>query len=331
METISVILPVCNEAPGLSRLLPQLLERFPQAELVIVDDGSLDGSRALCEQHNVRVVSHLYTQGNGAAIKTGARAASGDILVFMDADGQHEPSDVARLLAALRQGYDMVVGARERGSQASAARGLANSIYNRLASWMIGRRIPDLTSGLRVVRAGKFRRFLYLLPNGFSYPTTITMAFFRAGYSVGYVPITAKRREGVSHIRPLSDGLRFLIIIFRIGSLYSPLKLFLPVSALFFLAGFVNYAYTFLTVHRFTNMSALMIISGVLVFLFGLVSEQVSALNYREADVGAEGGVAALRVVERGAAGMRSETVTPDEAKGTRRQALARDRQARDG
>jgi glycosyltransferase involved in cell wall biosynthesis len=316
MDKLSIILPVCNEASGLTRLLPKLLERYPHAEVVIVDDGSLDGSRDLCEQHNVRVVSHLYTQGNGAAIKTGARAASGDILVFMDADGQHDPGDVERLLAALRQGYDMVVGARERSSHASAARGLANGIYNRLASWMIGRRIPDLTSGFRVVRAGKFKRFLYLLPNGFSYPTTITMAFFRAGYSVGYVPIMAKRREGVSHIRPLADGLRFLIIIFRIGSLYSPLKLFLPVSAFFFLAGCVNYAYTFVALHRFTNMSTLMMVSSVLVFLFGLVSEQVSALNYRDADSGSEERVAPLRVIESGAAGLRPETLNADEAKG---------------
>ena len=316
MEKLSIILPVCNEAPGLSRLLPQLVARYPDAEVVIVDDGSLDGSRDLCEQHNVRVVSHLYTQGNGAAIKTGARAARGDILVFMDADGQHEPRDVERLLAALHQGYDMVVGARERGSHASRARGLANGFYNRLASWMIGRRIPDLTSGFRVVRAGKFRRFLYLLPNGFSYPTTITMAFFRAGYSVGYVPIAAQRREGTSHIRPLSDGLRFLIIIFRIGSLYSPLKLFLPVSVFFFLAGLVNYAYTFLSVHRFTNMSALMMISGVLVFLFGLVSEQVSALNYRDAEPGSQDALAPLVVLESAATELESETFEADDAEG---------------
>src|SRR5690606_15723837 len=173
-----------------------------------------------------------YSKGNGAAIKSGARAASGDVIVFMDADGQHDPADIPRLLARLDDGYDMVVGARQAGSQASAARGLANACYNRLASYMTGHRVEDLTSGFRAVRAGKFREFLYLLPNGFSYPTTSTMAFFRAGYSVAYEPIHAAKRIGNSHIQPLKDGVRFFLIIFKIATLFSPLKMFLPLALL---------------------------------------------------------------------------------------------------
>jgi glycosyltransferase involved in cell wall biosynthesis len=220
--------------------------------------------------------------GNGAAIKAGARASSGEIIVSMDADGQHKPEDIAKLLAKLDEGYDMVVGARNHGSQASFGRGLANRLYNSLASLLVGHRIEDLTSGFRAVRAGKFREFLHLLPNGFSYPTTITMAFFRAGYSVAYVPIETRKRNGNgSHIRPLRDGARFLLIIFKVATLYSPLKIFVPASAVFFLLGCANYAYTFIKDGRLTNMSTLLWSAAVIVFLIGLISEQITALTYR--------------------------------------------------
>ena len=202
-------------------------------------------------------------------------------MVCMDADGQHAPSDVARLLEYQSQGFDMVVGARSGGrSQASPWRHVANTFYNLLASWMVGHRIHDLTSGFRVADAARFREFLHLLPNGFSYPTTLTMAFFRAGYRVGYLPIEAQKRQGKSHIRPFRDGIRFLLIIFKIATLYSPLKIFLPISAVFFLTGLAHYFHTYLTNHQFTNMSALMFITSVLIFLIGLVSEQITTLLY---------------------------------------------------
>jgi len=178
----------------------------------------------------------------------------------------------------------MVVGARNSGSQAGVHRAFANSFYNKLSTWMVGQDVEDLTSGFRVVKADKFRKFLYLLPNGFSYPTTITMSFFRAGLPVAYVPIVASKRVGKSHIRLLRDGARFLLIIFKIGTLYSPLRLFLPISALFFFTGLGYYLYSFLTVHRFTNMSALLFITSVLIFLIGLVSEQVTMLNYKDSE-----------------------------------------------
>jgi glycosyltransferase involved in cell wall biosynthesis len=201
----------------------------------------------------------------------------------MDGDGQHRPEDIPRLLAKLEEGYDMVVGARvSRKSQASLHRAAANGFYNRFATWMTNHEVPDLTSGFRVVKANLFKRFLYLLPNGFSYPTTITMAFFRSGYSVAYEPIEVDKRIGKSHIRLWRDGVRFLLIIFKIGTLFSPLKLFLPISLAFFATGFGYYAYTFLSSGRFTNMSALLFITSVLVFLIGLVSEQITALMYRD-------------------------------------------------
>ena len=220
--------------------------------------------------------------GNGAAIKRGARLATGEILVFMDADGQHNASLIPKLLSRLDEGFDMVVGARGWGDQASVGRGLANTLYNKVASLMTGFVVADLTSGFRVVRAEKFKEFLHLLPNGFSYPTTITMAFFRSAYPVCYEPIPVAARVGKSHIRPVRDGLRFLLIIFKIATLYSPLKLFAPASLVFALLGLGNYAHTFVTEARFTNMSALLLSASAIIFLIGLVSEQITSLTYRK-------------------------------------------------
>ncbi len=281
MNRLSIILPAKNEGAALKDLLPRLRQAQPAAEIIVVDDGSTDDTRDICTAAGVSCLSSPYSMGNGAAIKRGARAASGDVLVFMDGDGQHDPMDIARLLEKLDQGYDMVVGARDWSSQAGVGRGVANTIYNWLATRMTGHVVADLTSGYRAVRADKFREFLHLLPNGFSYPTTSTMAFFRSAYPVAYVPITASQRVGKSHIKPLKDGVRFLLIIFKIATLYSPLKLFAPASALFFLLGCVNYARTFFVDGRLTNMSTLMWSAAVIVFLIGLVSEQITSLIYR--------------------------------------------------
>ncbi len=284
VNRVSVVIPARNEAQGLIQLLPKIRAVLPDAEIVLADDGSDDETVEIGKKYDARVISRKYGGGNGAAIKMGARAATGEILVFMDADGQHDPEDIPRLLERLGQGYDMVVGARQRGSQASVGRSLANGFYNRLASYMTGHGVEDLTSGFRAVRAEKFREFLYLLPNGFSYPTTITMAFFRAGYSVAYEPIHASTRIGKSHIKPLRDGMRFLLIIFKIGTLYSPLKLFIPLASVFFALGFMWYGYTLATMGRFTNMSALLFTGSFIIFMMGLISEQITALMYKDTE-----------------------------------------------
>lgn len=281
---LSLIIPARNEVDGLQQLLPKLVEILPDAEIIVVNDGSTDTTLEVCAQYSVHVLTHPYPKGNGAAIKSGARIAKGETLIFMDADGQHQPDQISVLLQKFNEGYDMVVGARTPGSQASPQRAVANDFFSRFATWMVGQRVDDLTSGLRVVDAKKFQKFLYLLPNGFSYPTTITMSFFRSGYSVAYVPIHTPKRIGTSHLRPVRDGVRFLLIIIKIGTLYSPQKLFLPISAGFFSVGFVYYLFTYFTTGRFTNMSALMFISSILTFLIGIVSEQVSALHYKDSE-----------------------------------------------
>ena len=279
---VSIVLPARNEADNLSRLLPELCGQHGDKEIIVVNDGSTDNTAEVCERHGVRVLEHPYSLGNGAAIKAGARAARGGILVFMDADGQHRPEDIPRLLEKLQQGYDMVVGARNTASQASLARRFANGIYNRLASMMTGYPILDLTSGFRAARTRHFRKFLYLLPNGFSYPTTSTMAFFRSGLPVAYIPIETRVRGGHSKIRLFRDGLRFLTIIIKIGALFSPMRLFLPLSAILFILGLARYAYTYITQHQFTNMSVLLFTTSVIVFLIGILSEQVSSLHYQK-------------------------------------------------
>ena len=278
---LSIILPAKNEAAALADLLPALRAAQPQAELIVSDDGSTDHTAELCAEHGISRVTTPYSMGNGAAVKRGARAARGDVLVFMDADGQHDPADVARLVAKLDEGYDMVVGARGFGDQAGVGRGIANTFYNWLASKMTGHAIADLTSGFRAARADKFREFVHLLPNGFSYPTTSTMAFFRSGYPVAYVPIHAAARVGKSHIKPIRDGLRFLLIIFKIATLYSPLKLFVPTAVAFFALGWAYWVYTFLEFHRLSLVSVALWSAAVIIFLIGLISEQITALTYR--------------------------------------------------
>lgn len=279
---ISVVLPAKNESGAVGKTVTNILQLGIVDEVIVVNDGSTDNTKEVAEQTGAKVVSHPYSKGNGAAIKTGARAATGDIIVFMDADGQHDPNDIPRLLEYIEQGCDLVVGARQKGSQASLGRGIANGLYNNLASYMTEQKVEDLTSGFRAVRADKFREFLYLLPNGFSYPTTSTMAFFRAGYSVSYIPIHAAKRIGKSHIRPLKDGVRFFLIIFKIATLFSPLKMFLPIAVMLFMMATGWYGYTLWDAGRFTNMSALLYTGSVMVFLMGLISEQITALMYKD-------------------------------------------------
>ena len=283
MSSLSIVIPAKDEAAGLRKVLPTLVQLYPEAEIIVVNDGSTDSTSAICEEYGVREVTHPYPKGNGAAIKSGARAASGDYMVFMDGDGQHDPAEISGLLQELERGFDLVVGARQgKGSQASVARWSANALYNKLSSKMVGHHIPDLTSGFRAARRERFMEFLYMLPNGFSYPTTSTMAFFRAGYSVSFVPISVVPRLGKSHINLVRDGVRFFLIIFKIGSLYSPLKIFFPLSILLALLGGSNYLYTYLVDVRFTNMSALMFLASIMVFLIGLVSEQITNLMYKD-------------------------------------------------
>lgn len=276
---VSVVIPAYHEEGAIGRTVSRILEILPEAEVIVVDDGSRDRTGEEAKRSGAYVWSHPYNIGNGAAVKTGIRMASRDCVVLMDGDGQHDPAELPRLLKAAEK-YDMVVGARDPKSQANAFRRLANAAYNMLARYTTKFPVKDLTSGYRVVHRETVLRYLYLLPNTFSYPTTLTMAYLRSGRSVCYVPIEAQKRHGKSKIKPLKDGVRFFLIILKIATLFSPLRIFLPVSGSFFLLGLANYAYTYITQHRFTNMSALLLITSVILFMMGLISEQITQLRY---------------------------------------------------
>ena len=249
----------------------------------MVNDGSTDQTAEVARSRSgVRLVEHAYNLGNGAAVKSGIRAARGTFLILMDGDGQHQPADIPRIAAGLER-YDMVVGARTRDSETAAHRDLANGLYNLIASYLVGRRIPDLTSGFRGIKTSIAKRFVYLLPNGFSYPTTMTLALFRAGYTVLYEPIVAPARQGRSKIRLFRDGFGFLLTLMRIGTLFVPIRIFLPLSSMLFLVGMGYGIFLLVFRHRFTNMPPLLMISGLLLFMLGLISEQIALLRMSQA------------------------------------------------
>jgi glycosyltransferase involved in cell wall biosynthesis len=277
---VSIIIPVFNEASTIGGLVQKIKMLNPEYEIIVINDGSGDDTAAVAGKSGATVYSHPYNIGNGAAIKSGIRVARGDVLVFMDGDNQHEPEDIAKLLDHF-PAYDMIVGARSMGSHASWTRALGNKFYNWLASYVAKFPIKDLTSGFRAVKADIARNFIYLLPNTYSYPTTLTLGVLRNGGSVKYVPIKMlKRKTGKSNISLLRDGVRFFMIISRISTLYSPMRVFLPVSFLMFLLGMANYIYTFIAERRFTNMSALLFVTSILIFMMSLISEQICQMRF---------------------------------------------------
>jgi glycosyltransferase involved in cell wall biosynthesis len=284
MPDISVIIPAYREEKAIGGVIENV-RRVMEAtgkthEIVVVDDGSDDETAAAARNAGARVISHPYNIGNGAAVKTGIRQTKGAVLIMMDGDGQHNPEDIPRLLEKMDR-FDMVVGARTADSDAHLHRNLANGFYNLFTSYICKRKIEDLTSGFRAVRAEIARSFVSLLPNTFSYPTTITMAVVRAGYSLAYVPIKANRRVGKSKIRLLADGSRFFLIIVKIATLFSPMRVFLPVSALMFLTGVGYGLFKILFMGgRYGPTSAMLMTMAVVVFMVGLVSEQVAQLRY---------------------------------------------------
>lgn len=281
---ISVIIPAYNEALTIAGIVFKIKELYPDYEIIVVNDGSTDDTAAIAKEAGAHVHSHPYNIGNGAAVKSGIRVARGDIMVFMDADNQHNPEDIKNLLTYFPD-YDMVVGARSNGDQASWGRTFGNTVYNWLASYVAKFYIPDLTSGFRAIKADIARNFLSLLPNTYSYPTTLTLCVLRSGRSVKYLPINVLRRKaGKSEISIFKDGVKFLMIIIKICTLYSPLRVFLPVSFIMFILGSANYLFSYLTQGRFTNMSALLFIAFVLIFMMGLVSEQICQMRFERSE-----------------------------------------------
>ena len=282
-SSTSVIIPAFNEAESIAPVVSALAAAAVWHQVIVVDDGSTDGTADRARSAGALVVRHPYNKGNGAAVKSGIRQATGDYVLIIDADGQHPPSDALRLLERLGD-YDLVIGARSSATQATHSRRAGNSLLNWLAGYLTDRRIPDLTSGFRAARRAHFREFLHLVPNGFSTPTTTTLAFLKAGYSVDFVPIEARQRAGRSKIRFARDGAKFFLILLKIVTIFSPLRIFVPVSAMTFLAGAAYAVWTIIDEMHVTNSSVLLIVLSVVIFLVGLVSEQISALRFESRD-----------------------------------------------
>jgi len=281
---VSIIIPAYNEAATIGIVVNKIKTLYPGLEVIVVNDGSSDNTEAAARDSGAIVYSHPYNIGNGAAIKSGIRIASGEVLVFMDGDEQHNPEDIGRMLEFFPE-YDMVVGARAKSDQVSLFRGAGNRILNRLASYVAKFRVHDLTSGFRAVKAEIAYNLLYLLPNTYSYPTTMTLGVLRSGRSVKYIPINIRRRKnGVSNMKVSRDGVRFFMIITKICALYSPFRIFLPLSMLIFFLGMTNYLFSYITSGRFTNMSLLLFTTSVIVFLMGLISEQITQLRFEKSE-----------------------------------------------
>ncbi len=278
-SSVSVVIPAYEEAAAVGVVVQSLRAAAPWHEVLVIDDGSADETATVAATAGARVIKHPYNKGNGAAIKTGVRHASGDYLLIVDADGQHTAADALRLVAFLGE-YDLVVGTRTGSTQqASTARHMGNNALNWIAGYLTGRAIPDLTSGLRAARSSGLREFLHLLPNGFSTPTTTTLSFLKAGYSVRFEPITARARLGTSKIKLVSDGARFLMILLKVITIFSPLRIFLPIAGAFFALGASYAIWTTITRHDVTDSSVLLLVLAVVIFLVGLVSEQISTMR----------------------------------------------------
>lgn len=278
-STVSVVIPAFEEAGAVGTVVQSLRAAATWHEVLVVDDGSGDDTASAAAAAGARVIKHPYNKGNGAAVKTGIRSASGEYIVIIDADGQHTAADALRLVSFLGE-YDLVVGTRAGSNQqASTARHMGNNLLNQLAGYLTGREIPDLTSGLRAARTSGLREFLHLLPNGFSTPTTTTLSFVKAGYSVRFEPITVGPRLGKSKIRLVSDGARFLMILLKVITIFSPLRVFLPIAGTFFVLGAAYAIWTTITRHDITDSSVLLLVLAVVIFLVGLVSEQISTMR----------------------------------------------------
>lgn len=279
--SLTVVIPAFNESDAVDRVIRKVRELRPRAEILVVDDGSKDNTADVARLAGARVVRHPYNKGNGAAVKTGLRNATGDVVLLLDADGQHPPEDIERVLEPIGE-YDLVVGARTRDSESARIRDFGNFIFNRLATYLSGREIPDLTSGFRAMKRDHIMEFIHLLPNLYSYPTTSTLAFIKAGYNVRFVPIRARKGTGRSNTKILRDGVRAIVIILRMITLFAPMKIFLPASVLLFLSGVIYGLVNIFVfgINRIPNGSVLLILSSLFIFLFGLISEQIAAMRF---------------------------------------------------
>jgi glycosyltransferase involved in cell wall biosynthesis len=278
-ESVTIVVPAFNEGESIATIVTALRAAAPWHEVLVIDDGSTDGTGESSARAGARVLRHPYNKGNGAAVKTAIRAATTEWIAIVDGDGQHPAEDVMRLVSRLGD-FDLVIGAREPRTQATSLRRIGNALLNWVASYLTERPIPDLTSGFRAARRDHLLEFIHMLPNGFSTPTTTTLAFIKAGYNVAFEPIGARQRVGKSKIRLASDGAKFLLILLKVITIFSPLRIFAPISALTFLVGAVYGVWNFIYHARIPNGAVILLMFSISVLLVGLISEQIATLRF---------------------------------------------------
>ncbi|MCK5602424.1 glycosyltransferase family 2 protein [Candidatus Pacearchaeota archaeon] len=282
---LSVIVPAYNVKDSIGKFLEELKkyiynDKKNSYEIIVVDDGSNDGTGEILDRfEGIKVFHHMYNHGYGAALKTGFKNASGDIVIIMDSDGQHLPEDIPKFLEQIGN-FDMVVGKRNRIVHSPWWRLPGKWFIECLASYLIKKRIPDLNSGFRAVWKESALKYLHLCPNGFSFSTTITLVFFNRGHSIGYVPIVSSKRRGSSRstVSPLT-GFETILLVLRIMTLFNPLRVFLPVSFVAVLIGILWGGQYVLMKRGVSVGSLLLVVTGILVFFFGLLADQIAELR----------------------------------------------------
>jgi len=274
----TIIIPAYNEEEGIRSVINGLKSMPDKYEILVVDDGSTDNTFKIASETGVRVIRQPYNKGYGAALKTGIRNAKSNLVLFMDADGQHQTSDIKEIMRYTGN-YDMVVGARTKRTKISFLRKPGKKILAIIANYLAGMKIPDLNSGFRVIKKDVVMEFMHILPNSFSFTTTITLGCIMAGYSIKYVPINMLERVGTSKINPFRDGSRFILLMIRTIMLFNPLKIFLPISVIIFLLGISDLTYELIYYFNVSSLSILLFLSSLIVFFIGIMADQISMMR----------------------------------------------------
>ncbi|MCX6175432.1 MAG: glycosyltransferase family 2 protein [Ignavibacteriales bacterium] len=286
MKNLTVIIPVYNEETAIEKTLMELTiySEKNNWEVLVVNDGSTDNTKNILNSiYSIKVIYHPYNKGYGAALKAGIKNATTDLICFYDADGQHNPNDVEQLILNL-DNYDMLVGERQKDSHKEWVRRPGKWLLSKVANFLTGRKIPDLNSGLRLVKRNVILKLLHLFPDGFSFSTTSTIAFLNLGLNVGYYPIKTNKRIGKSSVRQLKHGSNVLLLILRLIILFNPLKVFVPISFLIFMLGIIYEVMQGIVMiesghERLIPGAFFLMITGILIFFFGLVVDQVSEMR----------------------------------------------------
>jgi glycosyltransferase involved in cell wall biosynthesis len=277
-SNISIIIPAFNEEEVIGSVVQSIHSAFPDSEIIVVNDGSTDNTAAELSKSGVIILNHDLNRGYGASLKTGARAARRDYVLFCDGDGQHSVEDVRRLMNEC-DGYDLVVGARKSDSHRPFLRRPGKFVMRKYSEFLAGTKIPDLNSGLRIFKRDTLMRYLHLMPDGFSFSTTSTFTMIKSNRKYKYIPITVQKRIGKSSVRQLKHGPQALMLMLRLAVLFEPLKLFLWIAGILFILSLASLAIDMCSAGGFSDTTVILSIATIIIFMSGLLCDQVSAMR----------------------------------------------------